>query len=265
VTALAALRSALFYAAFLGQTVILALVVGTDAVLRGRTPFGWAMAQYWGRSSLWLLRTIAGIGTRVEGAGRIPDGACIIAAKHMSDWDIFAILPHTLRPAFIAKKELMDIPFFGWAARTFDTIRIDRAMGGDAIPTMMADARAAIARGCRIVIFPEGTRKAPFQPPDYRYGIVRMYLELGVPVVPVALDSGLFWGRNSPILWPGTATARFLEPIPPGLEAEAFQARLQAAIEAETDRLLVAAIDRGLSRPLPAAWAAEVARRRAIH
>jgi 1-acyl-sn-glycerol-3-phosphate acyltransferase len=93
----------------------------------------------------------------------------------MSDWDIFAILPHTRRPAFIAKKELMDIPFFGWAARAFDTIRIDRSLGGDAIPTMMADARAALDRGGRIIIFPEGTRKSPLAPHDYRYGIVRMY------------------------------------------------------------------------------------------
>src|SRR5690606_886918 len=112
--------------------------------------------------------------------------------------------------AFIAKKELMDIPFFGWAARSFDTIRIDRSLGGDAIPLMLDDARAALARGCRIIIFPEGTRKAPLAEPDYRYGIVRMYEALGVPVVPVALNSGLFWGRQSLVLWPGRAEARFL-------------------------------------------------------
>ena len=169
----------------------------------------------------------------------------------MSDWDIFAILPHTRRPAFIAKKELMDIPFFGWAARSFDTIRIDRSLGGDAIPMMMADARAALDRGCRIVIFPEGTRKSPLAPIDYRYGIVRMYTELDVPVVPVALNSGLFWGRKSPVLWPGTARARFLPPIMPGLSAEEFQRTLIEQIEGETNRLILAAYDKGLSRPIP--------------
>lgn len=100
------------------------------------------------------------------------------------------------------------------------------------------------------VIFPEGTRKAPLAPHDYRYGIVRMYLEMGVPVVPVALNSGLYWSRNSLILWPGTAKLRFLPAIPPGLPAEEFRTRLIAAIEGETNRLILADHEAGLSRPL---------------
>lgn len=249
-TVIQALRSALFYLLFLGQTVILAIIVGTIAIIRGPTPIAWALAQYWGNSNLWFLRWVVGIKTDVAGEENIPPGACILAAKHMSDWDIFAILPHTRRPAFIAKKELMDIPFFGWAARSFDTIRIDRSLGGDAIPLMMDDARRAISKVCRLVIFPEGTRKAPLAPHDYRYGIVRMYLELGVPVVPVALNSGLYWSRKSLILWPGTAKARFLPPIMPGLSAEAFQQRLIAAIEGETNRLILDDFNNGLGRPL---------------
>jgi 1-acyl-sn-glycerol-3-phosphate acyltransferase len=250
-TIIRALRSALFYLLFLGQTVILAIIVGTLGILFGKTRLGWVLAQYWGNSNLWFLRWVVGIGTDVAGETNIPPGPCILAAKHMSDWDIFAILPHTAgRPAFIAKKELMDIPFFGWAARSFDTIRIDRSLGGDAIPLMMDDARRAIAKGCRLVIFPEGTRKAPLSPHDYRYGIVRMYLELNVPVVPVALDSGLYWSRKSLILWPGTAKARFLPAIPPGLSGEEFRERLVAAIESETNRLILEAYDAGLERPL---------------
>jgi 1-acyl-sn-glycerol-3-phosphate acyltransferase len=198
-----------------------------------------------------LLRWTVGIRSDVSGEENIPEGPCIIAAKHMSDWDIFAILPHSRRPAFIAKKELMDIPFFGWAAQTFDTIRIDRSLGSDAIPLMLDDARAALARGCRIIIFPEGTRKAPLADPDYRYGIVRMYEALNVPVVPVALNSGLYWGRNSRILWPGTAKARFLPAIPPGLPASAFQTRLIQTVESETNRLILEAYQGGLARPIP--------------
>jgi 1-acyl-sn-glycerol-3-phosphate acyltransferase len=246
-----AIRSLLFYVLYLAQTVVLAIIVGTDAIIRGRTGFGWVVATYWGNSNLFFLRWIVGIRTDVQGAENIPEGPCILAAKHMSDWDIFAILPHTRRPAFIAKKELMDIPFFGWAARAFDTIRIDRSLGGDAIPTMMTDARAALDRGCRIIIFPEGTRKAPLAEHDYRYGIVRMYEALGVPVVPVALNSGLYWGRNSLILWPGTARARFLPPIPPGLPPEVFHRELAGRIEDETNRLILAAYDAGLTRPIP--------------
>ncbi len=247
-----AVRSLLFYALFLGQTAILAIIVGAQAIiLRRRTAFGWSVAQYWGNANLFLLRWVVGIRSRVTGAENIPDGPCIIAAKHMSDWDIFAILPHSRRPAFIAKKELMDIPFFGWAARSFDTIRIDRSLGGDAIPLMLDDARAALARGCRIIIFPEGTRKAPLAEPDYRYGIVRMYEALGVPVVPVALNSGLFWGRQSLVLWPGRAEARFLAPIEPGLPADEFQDRLIERIESETTALILEAYERGLALPIP--------------
>ena len=248
---LQAIRSALFYLLFLGQTVILAIIVGGHAaIVRRRTAFGWAISQYWGNANLFLLRWLTSIRSDVGGIENIPDGPCILASKHMSDWDIFAILPHSKRPAFVAKKELMDIPFFGWAAQTFDTIRIDRSRGREAIPLMLEDARGALSRGCRIIIFPEGTRKAPLAKPDYRYGIVKMYEALGVPVVPVALNSGLFWGRKSLILWPGTATARFLPAIAPGLSGDAFHARLVADTEASTNALILEAYEAGLSRPI---------------
>ncbi|MDC9826441.1 lysophospholipid acyltransferase family protein [Devosia sp. ZB163] len=245
-----AIRSLLFYAFFYLQTVPLAIIVGLSAVLRGRTKFGWAIALYWIHSNLFALRWLAGIRTDVAGEENIPADPCIIASKHMSDWDIFALLPGAERPAFIAKKELMDIPFFGKAAMAFDTIRVDRSRGGDAIPMMLEDARKAAAGGARIIIFPEGTRKAPLEPHDYRYGVVRLYEALNVPVVPVALNSGLFWGRNSLLLWRGTARARFLPAIPPGLPTEEFRARLITAIEGETNRLILSAYEEGLKRPI---------------
>lgn len=246
-----AVRSALFYLVFYVQTVVIALILGLIAmVMRRRTSVGWAIARYWIHSHLFFLRVIVGIRTQVGGTQHIPAGPCIIAAKHQSDWDVFALLPPVGRPAFIAKKELMDIPFFGHAARSFDAIRIDRSLGAGAIPAMLHDARAALARGARIIIFPEGTRRAPLAPPDYRQGIVRLYEGLGVPVVPVALNSGLFWGRNSLLLWPGTARAEFLPPIPPGLDAATFRARLADAIETRSDALILDAYEAGLRRPL---------------
>ena len=246
-----AIRTALFYLLFIGQTAIIAIIIGTIGVLApGRTRFSWALARYWCRSNLHLLRWMTGVHTRVSAAENIPPGGCIIASKHQSDWDIFAIFPFTGQPAYIVKKELMDIPFFGWAARAMDCIEIDRKRGSAAIPNMMRQARAAIARGSRIVIYPEGTRRAPLLPADYRQGIVRMYTELGVPVVPVALNSGLFWGRNSLVIWPGTAEAKFLAPIEPGLSAPDFMARLKEAIETESDALMLKAEGEGLSRPL---------------
>lgn len=245
-----ALRSLLFYLVFYVQTAVLAIIVGISAIIWGRTRFGWAVALYWVHSNLFFLRWLAGIKTDVEGLENIPDGPCIIASKHMSDWDIFALLPGAKRPAFIAKKELMDIPFFGHAARAYDTIRLDRSQRGVAIPTMLEDARAALANGARIIIFPEGTRKAPLEEHDYKWGIVRLYEGLNVPVVPVAVNSGLFWGRRSPLLWRGTARARFLSAIPPGLPPEEFRARLVEAIEVETNRLLLEAYEEGLARPI---------------
>lgn len=257
------LRTALFYLVFIGQTAIIAIIIGIVALFAGRTRFTWALARYWCWSNLQLLRVIAGLHTRVEGTENIPAGGCIIASKHQSDWDVFSIFPHTGRPAYIVKRELMRIPFFGRAARSLDCIEIDRGKGAQAIPEMMRQARAALDRGCRIVIFPEGTRKAPLAPPEYRQGIVRMYLELNVPVVPVALNSGLFWGRNSPVVWPGRATARILPAIPPGLTADAFLERLRSDIETGTDQLMLEAVDAGLSRPIDADLEARIAALRA--
>jgi 1-acyl-sn-glycerol-3-phosphate acyltransferase len=255
-----AVRTAIFYLLFLGQTVILAVIVGIIAIIwRRRTAVSWALAMYWRNSNVFMLRWIVGIKTHTEGGETIPPGPCIIAAKHQSDWDIFAILPFTDdKPAYIAKRELIDIPFFGWAAQSIDTISIDRKLGAEAIPAMLAEAREKIARGCRIVIYPEGTRKAPLADPDYRQGIVRMYQALGVPVIPVALNSGLYWGRNSLVMWPGTARAKFLPAIMPGLPLDEFTVRLRTTIEAETTRLIAEAVGQGIARPLDAEFRARL-------
>ncbi|WP_137150743.1 lysophospholipid acyltransferase family protein [Devosia sp. FKR38] len=245
-----AIRTAVFYVLFIGQTAIIAIILGIIALVTGRTRVSWAMAVYWCSSNLAYLRALTGVKTLVTGAENIPEGGCIIAAKHQSDWDVFAIFPYTGRPAYIVKKELMRIPFFGWAARSLDCIEVDRKKGAEAIPSMMRQAHAAVERGCRIVIFPEGTRRAPLAPPDYRQGIARLYAELKVPVVPVALNSGLFWGRNSAIIWPGTAEAKFLPAIEAGLAPDVFMDRLKKAIESDSDALILKADEQGLSRPV---------------
>ena len=246
-----AVRSLVFYIVMYVQTVVLALFVGIlAAIIRRPFGFGLMLAMYWARSNMFLLRWIVGIRSEVTGQENIPEGGCIIASKHQSDWDIYALLPQTAQPAFIAKKQLMDIPFFGRAARTLETISIDRSLGGRAIPAMIEAARGAISRGCRIIIFPEGTRRPPLSPANYKVGASRLYEALDVPVVPVALNSGLFWGRRSLILWPGTARARFLPPIPPGLGAKVMHKRLVETIEAESDRLVLRAAKEGIARPL---------------
>ncbi|HTJ56748.1 MAG TPA: 1-acyl-sn-glycerol-3-phosphate acyltransferase [Devosiaceae bacterium] len=250
-----AIRSLLFYLLFIGQTAILALFIGTVTLFlpkdKPAPAFLWAIGRYWGRSNLVFLRYVVGIRSSVEGTENIPQGGCIIAAKHQSDWDILAIMPHTKLPAFIAKRELLDIPFFGWAARLLNTISVDRKLGGQALPLMLAEAAEKLKHGSEVIIFPEGTRRPPLAPPEYKFGITRLYLALNVPVVPVAVNSGLFWGRNSPVLWPGTARARFLPAIPPGLAQQEFQARLVDTIEAASRDLALGAFREGLARPIP--------------
>lgn len=248
---LQAIRSTVFYLVFFLHTIPLAIVVGLMARFTpNQRAAGWAIAQYWNNANLFFLRWIVGIRTSVSGAELIPDGGCIIGSKHQSDWDIFAILPYVGDPAFIAKKELLDIPLFGWAARWINTIPVDRKKGKDALPHMIEHARDALARGCRVIIFPEGTRKAPLETPAYRGGIVKMYQTLDVPVVPVAVTSGLYWGRNSLILWPGTARAKFLDPIEPGLSPNQFLDLLMSRIEAETDAMILEDARAGLARPI---------------
>ncbi len=178
---------------------------------------GYPIVWLWYRANLIFLRLFVGIRSKIEGEENLPTGPCIIASKHQSDWDIFALLPATgRRPSFIAKKQLLDIPFFGWAALNFHTISVNRKRGREALPQMLSQAKEAIKHDCRIVIYPEGTRKAPLADPTYKWGVAKLYKELNVPVVPVALTSGLYWPRNSHVLWPGTARARYLKPIPPG-------------------------------------------------
>jgi 1-acyl-sn-glycerol-3-phosphate acyltransferase len=246
-----AVRSILFYIFFFLHTAVLAITMGVmSKIVPGAYNAGWALAQYWTRANVFMLRWVVGIRTEVTGAENIPEGGCIIGSKHQSDWDIFALLPYVGKPAFIAKKELLDIPLFGWAARWMNTIPVDRKKGKDALPSMMDEARIALDNDCRVIIFPEGTRRAPLDDPAYRSGISRIYAALNVPVVPVAVTSGLYWGRNSLVLWPGTARAKFLPPIEPGLSPDVFLARLSGAIETEANRMALEDARKGLARPL---------------
>lgn len=256
------LRSLVFWILFIGQTAILAIPVGLMSRLAPKS-VPWWIVEYWFNSSLFFLRWVAGVGSEVTGAENIPDEGCLIVSKHQSDWEILALLRVISKPAFIAKKELLDIPFFGWAARRFETIRLDRARGGDAIPQMIEGAREALARGCHVIIFPEGTRKKPLAPADYRWGTAKLYTALGVPVVPVALNSGLYWPARSLTLWPGRARAKILKPIPPGLSLEAFHTLMVETIERESDAMILADLEAGIAGPMSAEMIARLAASRA--
>src|SRR6202035_5901740 len=179
-----------------------------------------------------------GVTFELRGLERIPLGPLLIAAKHQSLWETFALVPLFADPAFILKRELMWVPLWGWLARKAQMIPVDRGARSQALAAIAASAKIALARNRQIVIFPEGARRPPGAAPSYKYGVVHLYAESGVPCLPIALNSGLFWPRRSIRRYPGTIVAEFLDPIAPGLDKQVFFERLQQAIEIATARLI---------------------------
>jgi 1-acyl-sn-glycerol-3-phosphate acyltransferase len=203
-------------------------------------PRSWAMQglKTWSRSSLWWLEVIAGIDFELRGAENLPKGAALVAGKHQSMWETVALYPLFDDPTIVLKRELMWLPLMGWFAKKFGMLPIDRAAGGPALKRLLRRAEEAARAGRQIIIFPEGTRRAPDAPPDYKAGATALYLRLGVPCVPFALNSGLFWPRRSFWRRPGTIVVEFLPTIPPGLSRHAFESKLKEAIEPATARLV---------------------------
>lgn len=230
-----ALRSGLFNVAFY-VNLALFLLLGSGFFL---TPRRWSIRalQAWARTSLWLLRVICGIRMEVRGREHIPRGPAMVAGKHQSSWETFAILPLLDDPAMVIKRELVWIPWFGWFALKFRMISISRHAGAGALRSLIARAQAAIAQGRQVVIFPEGTRQAPGAPPAYKPGAAALYLKLAVPCVPFALNSGVLWPRRSFLRHAGTIILEFLPAIPPGLNRREFDRRLAMEIEDATARL----------------------------
>ena len=192
------------------------------------------------RTSLWLLRVVCGTKVSWRGTDKIPQGACIVACKHQSAWETFALYAVLQDPMYVLKRELMWIPLFGWYMRKAGLIPIDRTAGMAALARMTTRAQKALAgeHSRQLVIFPEGTRRAPGAEPSYKPGIVHLYARAGLPCVPAALNSGLCWPRRSLLRLPGTIIVEFLPPIAPGFDRAGFLPRLQAAIEDASARLL---------------------------
>jgi 1-acyl-sn-glycerol-3-phosphate acyltransferase len=230
------LRSAVFNVLFY-LNLLLHFVVAIPTLVMPRMAII-KLAMFWGRTNNWLLRVVCGIKVDYRGLEKIPPGALLVASKHQSLWETFALLWLFPDPAFIIKRELQWIPFFGWYATKAGMIPVDRGRRGQALTDMTERARAELARGRQIVIFPEGTRRAAGAEPNYKFGIAHLYGETGMPCLPIALNSGLFWPRRSFLRYPGTIVAEVLDPIPPGLSKDAFAARLQQDIETATARLI---------------------------
>ncbi|MGE5478782.1 MAG: lysophospholipid acyltransferase family protein [Bacteroidales bacterium] len=222
-----ALRSALFVALFNVWTLVLGIVYLPLLLCPPKVVA--VAAKFWVRGAFVLLRLLCGLSFRVEGA--VPRGAALVASKHQSTLETFAFRLILDDPAVILKQELLRIPIFGWYLGKTGVIAIDRSAGMKALKEMVKGAEAAAAAGRQVLIFPEGHRQDVGAAPDYHTGIAMIYAGLNLPCVPVALNSGLFWGRGSLAKRPGEVTIRFLPAIEAGLDRKTFMARLQDAIE----------------------------------
>ena len=223
---LAFVRSLLFAVIFYGGTVPFVLLSFPISLLGTKAVRWWA--ELWCRYHRLCARWLLGIRTRLEGMP--PDGACLVACKHQSMLETLEIILMLDEPAVVLKRELADIPLWGWVTRRYGVIPVDRQGGAAALRRMMRAAESAIAEGRPIAIFPEGTRVPVGETPPLQPGFAGLYRALKLPVVPVAVDSGRLWPRGRFVKRPGIVTMRFLDPIEPGLPRALIEARVHAAI-----------------------------------
>jgi len=201
------------------------------------------LARSWGKYFLWLCRVAGGIGVEFRGIENIPKGPLIVAVKHQSVWETFMLLGLFDDPCFILKRELTFIPFFGWFIHKMRNVPINRKDGSRALIklTRAADREIHADGGRQILVFPEGTRRPPGAPPIYRFGVAKLYEGLGVPCLPIGLNSGVYWPRRSMKLKRGTIIVDIMPPIQPGLDRNAFFAVVQEQIESSSNRLIAEA------------------------
>jgi 1-acyl-sn-glycerol-3-phosphate acyltransferase len=203
-----------------------------------------ALARLWGRVSVRLLETICGLRLEYRGVDNIPAGGVIIAVKHQSFLETFALLRYAPDFAIILKRQLTYIPLFGLYLIVSKQVAIDRGRGRQALRQIVAAARPVLAAGRQLFIYPEGTRRLPGAPPRYKSGVAALYTEMGVPCLPVAVNTGLFWRRRGFVRQAGVAVIQYLPAIPPGLDRRQFDALLQITIEGACERLNAEAIAR---------------------
>lgn len=225
---MAALRSLLFALVFYGWTVIAVLLAFPIGLFGTRAIRRWS--HLWAGFHRWCARHILGITSRIEGTP--PKGAALVAVKHQSMYETMEIVLMLDEPAMVLKRELADLPLWGWVVRRYGAIPVDRKAGAKALRAMMRAGEAAIAQGRQILIFPEGTRAAVGTRPPLQSGFAGLYRALRLPVVPVAVDSGLLAPRHGFVKRPGIVTFRFGAPIPPGLKRDEIEARVHRAINA---------------------------------
>ncbi|WP_455474107.1 lysophospholipid acyltransferase family protein [Bartonella sp. B30(2025)] len=244
------LRSLLFTFAFYITTFLQMILYAPFYFLMPRKK-AWIVPKTWARVTLFLQKYIAGTDYEIEGIENLPSGAYIIAPKHQSAWETFGLVPHLDDPVLILKRELTWIPLFGWYMAKTQIIPINRTTPIKALKIIVQEAKKKVKQGRQILIFPEGTRRLPGQEPDYKPGIVALYNELKLPVVPIAHNAGLYWPRNNFRRYPGKIRVRILPPIEAGLSKREFLDKLIQKTETACDELLVQAAQDPTPPPMP--------------
>lgn len=234
------IRSVIFQAAFYAALMVLMLVGLPCLVLPRRATM--RLVRTWAWVSVKLLAIICGTRVEFRNVERLPKGAALLAVKHQSSLETFALILVLDDFSFILKKELTKIPFFGWYARRSKQIAVDRSRRGATIAGLQRSVRKCLAEGRQVIIFPEGTRREVGAPAAYKAGVAAIVGDSSIPCIPVALNSGVFWPRRGIMRRPGTVVFDFLPPIPPGLSKRAFMAAVEGAIEPATDALVAEAL-----------------------
>lgn len=234
------IRSCLFNAAFYINTFLHVLICAMTFPLPRK--YIMRCIRSWGTTCTWLFKVLVGGTVEIRGTEHIPeDGSFILASKHQSAWETFALIPLVKDPVFILKRELLYIPIFGWCALKANMIPINRGAKSAALKQMLKRAKEEMAHDRQIIIFPEGTRTSVDAEPHYKYGITHIYQILKVPVVPVALNSGLFWPRRTFMRYPGKVIIEVQPPIEAGMKGQAFFDQATDVIETASNRLIAEA------------------------
>jgi 1-acyl-sn-glycerol-3-phosphate acyltransferase len=216
--------------AFLMVAYMPLLLLPRGAIRAGLKLWAWLM--------VFGLRWIGGVRLEVRGAEHLPQGSYVIAAKHQSWFDIAPPFLFAPDPLFVMKKELGQIPMFGWLSRKAGMIEVDRAAHVKALMAMIAAAKSRMVEPRQLLIFPEGTRNPPGAATDYKPGVAALYRELALPCVPVATNSGVCLDNQGLALKSGVVVVQILEPLPPGLKRGEFMRLLQDRIDTASKALL---------------------------
>ncbi len=239
---MAVIRSFFFNGLFFSWTALAVLVMAIFLPFPRRAMA--TVVDIWARVLNIGLKALVGLSFEVRGQDNIVDGSAVYAAKHQSAWDTYVYFLILKDPCYVLKKELLSIPVWGWCATKYGAVAVDRDGGGAALKKMLTDVTNRIERGLNVVIFPEGTRTPPGGRQAYHPGVAAIYGKCDVPIIPVALNSGLFWARRSFAKRPGVITVEFLPAMENGMRRRQFMDDLENTVEVASDRLISEAIER---------------------